>query len=63
MKKVEFVVKCPTCGHIHPNGLGIAYCLCRDCGLLSHTGFLSEKMAKRKRMLLRKADNKERKGE
>jgi hypothetical protein len=25
---------CPTCGHAHPDGLGLALCLCSDCGLL-----------------------------
>ena len=25
--------KCP-CGHRHPGGMGLAMCMCKDCGLL-----------------------------
>ena len=25
---------CPTCGDLHPNGIGVSLCACRDCWLL-----------------------------
>jgi hypothetical protein len=28
------VERCPTCGHIHPGGLGVSMCGCGDCLLL-----------------------------
>ena len=27
-------VVCPTCGHLHPGGVGVNRCLCDDCFLL-----------------------------
>ena len=29
---------CPECGHIHPNGIGLAFCLCDVCPL-PHTPY------------------------
>ena len=27
-------ISCPTCGHCHPMGMGLGFCLCNDCALL-----------------------------
>lgn len=27
-------MRCPTCGHQHPSGIGASWCGCDDCGLL-----------------------------
>lgn len=28
-------ISCPGCGHLHPNGIGVSMCGCRDCLILS----------------------------
>lgn len=51
-------MKCPTCGHVHPNGIGIAMCACDDCHLIwfNKPDLLSEKNAKRRKILMQKIE-------
>jgi hypothetical protein len=36
---------CPTCGHLHPSGVGAAICGCHDCFLLWQTNIRFEHLA------------------
>lgn len=49
-------MKCPTCGHIHPNGIGAKSCMCSDCMLIwfDEPKLLAPNFYKRRKMLLKK---------
>jgi hypothetical protein len=49
-------IKCPTCGHAHPNGAGLSLCLCEDCKLVFwpyEESLLSEENQKKRKELLK----------
>ncbi len=50
--------KCPTCGHIHPHGIGVTFCGCADCSLIwtDTPELMTEEYQKKRRELLAKVE-------
>jgi hypothetical protein len=56
---MDNLMKCPTCGHRHPNGAGLWSCDCVDCHLIFHSdpSILSKESQERRWELIRRAHN------